>query len=177
MRTPGAARPSSSPRSSGARGRRPAARLYHKLFRLNDRQGELFFYMHEQMLARYDAELLSNDLARVEPFDPSAGPSRSPTGHDPIGLQGYGRARSEIARRRAAMPLLQSAGPRDRRGAGGGRAAAPDGGTSRSTATTSATRSRPRCRSFAISTQTATGGLHSIGMGSSPALDRAGRAL
>ena len=38
--------------------------------RLQDRQGELFFYMHQQMLARYDAELLSHELPRVAPFGP-----------------------------------------------------------------------------------------------------------
>jgi hypothetical protein len=37
---------------------------YRVLFRLNDRQGELFFYMHNQMLARYDAERLSNGRSR-----------------------------------------------------------------------------------------------------------------
>ena len=36
-----------------------AAEPYRALLRLNDRQGELFVYMHRQMLARYDAERLS----------------------------------------------------------------------------------------------------------------------
>jgi hypothetical protein len=36
--------------------------------RLQDRQGELFFYMHQQMLARYDAERLSHRLDPVKPF-------------------------------------------------------------------------------------------------------------
>ncbi len=67
--------------------------LYTMLFRLNDRQGELFFYMHEQMLARYDAELLSNELARVEPFEPADWKDPIAPGHDPIELQGYGRRR------------------------------------------------------------------------------------
>jgi Hemocyanin, copper containing domain/Hemocyanin, ig-like domain len=42
-----------------------SARAYGTLFRLNDRQGELFFYMHQQMLARYDTERLALDLAPV----------------------------------------------------------------------------------------------------------------
>jgi len=42
-----------------------SARAFATLFHLNDRHGELFFYMHEQMLARYDAERLSHDLPRV----------------------------------------------------------------------------------------------------------------
>eukprot|EP01120_Amphizonella_sp_Union-15-10_P009094 TRINITY_DN337_c0_g1_i1.p1 TRINITY_DN337_c0_g1~~TRINITY_DN337_c0_g1_i1.p1 ORF type:complete len:703 (-),score=142.60 TRINITY_DN337_c0_g1_i1:48-2156(-) len=33
-----------------------------------DRQGELFYFMHQQMLARYDAERLGAGLARVVPF-------------------------------------------------------------------------------------------------------------
>src|SRR5437588_2790836 len=34
-----------------------------------DRQGELFLYMHEQMIARYDAERLAVGLAPVVPLD------------------------------------------------------------------------------------------------------------
>nr|CAD7257557.1 unnamed protein product [Timema shepardi] len=34
-----------------------------------DRKGELFFYMHHQMVARFDAERLSNNLPMVEPLD------------------------------------------------------------------------------------------------------------
>jgi Hemocyanin, copper containing domain len=45
-----------------------SARAYGTLFRLNDRQGELFFYMHQQMLARYDTERLALDLAPVVPL-------------------------------------------------------------------------------------------------------------
>lgn len=41
-----------------------------------DRQGELFAYMHEQMLARYDFERLSRDLPRVQPYGPGYGWSR-----------------------------------------------------------------------------------------------------
>ena len=36
--------------------------------KLKDRQGELFFYMHEQMLARYDTERLAAGLDRVKPI-------------------------------------------------------------------------------------------------------------
>jgi hypothetical protein len=65
--------------------------VYTKLFRLNDRQGELFFYMHEQMLARYDSELLSHGLARVLPFGPDDWDDPIAAGHDPIEIQGFGR--------------------------------------------------------------------------------------
>src|SRR6266508_1468839 len=41
---------------------------YGTLLHLNDRQGELFFYMHQQMLARYDAERLAHDLDPVAPL-------------------------------------------------------------------------------------------------------------
>lgn len=34
-----------------------------------DRQGEMFFYMHQQMIARYDADRIASGLPRVEPFD------------------------------------------------------------------------------------------------------------
>jgi hypothetical protein len=50
--------------------RQLSAPAYRVLFRLNDRQGELFFYMHGQMLARYDAERLSHGLEPVKPFSP-----------------------------------------------------------------------------------------------------------
>ncbi|WP_041619446.1 hypothetical protein [Stanieria cyanosphaera] len=40
-----------------------------KGYTLGDRHGELFAYMHEQMLARYDAERLAVGLPRVEAFD------------------------------------------------------------------------------------------------------------
>lgn len=36
--------------------------------RLNDRHGELFFYMHQQMLARYDTERIAAGLARTAPL-------------------------------------------------------------------------------------------------------------
>lgn len=65
--------------------------LYRVLFRLNDRQGELFFYMHAQMLARYDAELLSNGLARVTPFDGQAWRQPIDEGHDPVGMPRFTR--------------------------------------------------------------------------------------
>ncbi|MEM9555940.1 MAG: tyrosinase family protein [Acidobacteriota bacterium] len=45
----------------------PAA--YGTLFRLNDRHGELFLYMHQQMLARYDAERRAVGLDPVVPLD------------------------------------------------------------------------------------------------------------
>jgi hypothetical protein len=37
-------------------------------FGVKDRKGELFFYMHHQLNARFDAERLSNNLPRVEPI-------------------------------------------------------------------------------------------------------------
>ena len=61
---------------------------YRTLFRLNDRQGELFVYMHCQMLARYDAERLSVGLARVASFGPPF-TSTPPDGYDPAPLPGY----------------------------------------------------------------------------------------
>lgn len=61
--------------------------LYPSVFRLNDRQGELFFYMHAQMLARYDAERHSHDLPPVVPFGPTAWSQPIPEGYDPGTLE------------------------------------------------------------------------------------------
>lgn len=36
-----------------------------------DRRGELFFYAHEQILARYNFERLANNLERTKPFGPN----------------------------------------------------------------------------------------------------------
>ena len=51
--------------------------------KIQDRQGELFFYMHEQMLARYDTERLAFGLARVVPIDDLN--AKMPEGYDPAG--------------------------------------------------------------------------------------------
>jgi tyrosinase len=54
-------------------------------FKVRPRHGELFYYMHEQMLARYDAERLAAGLPPVAPFedyDRDVG-----AGYDPGGLQ------------------------------------------------------------------------------------------
>lgn len=59
------------------------AAAYRVLFRLNDRQGELFLYMHNQMLARYDAERISVGKGRVEPFDRTAWTTTIADGYDP----------------------------------------------------------------------------------------------
>lgn len=40
-----------------------------KVVRYQDRHGEMFIYMHQQMLARYDAERLALGLPPVEPLD------------------------------------------------------------------------------------------------------------
>lgn len=46
-----------------------------------DRQGEIFFYMHEQMLARYDAERVALGHDRVQPLESYGDPVE--TGYDP----------------------------------------------------------------------------------------------
>jgi hypothetical protein len=68
--------------------RRLGRQAYQTLFRLNDRQGELFIYMHTQMLARYDAERLSCGLPPVAAFGPPYD-QRHPDGYDPSPLPGY----------------------------------------------------------------------------------------
>ncbi|HKR52562.1 MAG TPA: tyrosinase family protein, partial [Pseudonocardiaceae bacterium] len=64
-----------------ANGLQPLA--YRVLFRLNDRQGELFFYMHAQMLARYDAERLSLGMPQVTAFGPGQWSSPIPESYVP----------------------------------------------------------------------------------------------
>jgi tyrosinase len=49
--------------------------------KLNDRHGELFFYMHQQMLARYDTERLGVGLGKVVPLTSYTDPI--PEGYDP----------------------------------------------------------------------------------------------
>ena len=80
--------------------------LYRLLFKLNDRQGELFFYMHEQMLARYDAELLAAGLDRVEPFGPDAWDEAIAAGYDPEEDQQFGRREQDERLPREALDWL-----------------------------------------------------------------------
>lgn len=61
-------------------------------FPLGSRHGELFAYMHQQMLARYDAERLSAGVARVQaflaqPYTDKAFTAKIPQGYDPGDLQ------------------------------------------------------------------------------------------
>lgn len=50
-------------------------------YHIGNRHGELFAYLHHQMLARYDAERLAVGLARVEQFDRYGAPI--PQGYNP----------------------------------------------------------------------------------------------
>jgi hypothetical protein len=112
---PARARPARAPRGRAAEGGDPETRLawfredpyanehhqhWHVVYpfvgvpdvrgtnppQVRDRQGELFFYMHRQMLARYDAERLAAGLPRVEPFSDYRAEIRQ--GYD-SGLPGY----------------------------------------------------------------------------------------
>ncbi len=76
----------------------------YTLFRdLNDRQGEMFLYMHQQMLARYDAERLSLGMPSpvlLHPFD-----ANIPEGYDPGNvLEAFG-----FRKRDADMTMLAGA--------------------------------------------------------------------
>nr|CCA94916.1 hemocyanin subunit b [Euphrynichus bacillifer] len=46
----------------------PATWRAEVIGRPKDRKGELFYYMHQQMCARYDCERLSNNLPKMRPF-------------------------------------------------------------------------------------------------------------
>lgn len=48
-----------------------------------DRQGELFLYMHQQMLARYNTERISQGLSRVTAFPAEKFNEAIPEGYDP----------------------------------------------------------------------------------------------
>jgi hypothetical protein len=68
-----------------------------------DRQGEVFFYMHQQMLARYDAERVALGLPRVSPHADYLQPIA--TGYDPgpiLAQQGF--SRREAQRRMMDVP-------------------------------------------------------------------------
>ncbi|MEM7118678.1 MAG: tyrosinase family protein [Chloroflexota bacterium] len=56
--------------------------------RLKDRQGELFLYMHQQMLARYNTERIAAELDAVIPFPENDFSEPIVEGYDP-GLAGY----------------------------------------------------------------------------------------
>ncbi|NKL19299.1 MULTISPECIES: tyrosinase family protein [Rhizobium] len=58
------------------------------IYKVKERHGELFYYMHEQMLARYDVERVAAGLERVEPIKEYAGPLGA--GYDPGRLADYG---------------------------------------------------------------------------------------
>lgn len=61
--------------------------------RLKDRQGELFLYMHQQMLARYNTERIAAGLNCVIPFPQISFDEPIAEGYDP-GLNGRFRARA-----------------------------------------------------------------------------------
>jgi tyrosinase len=61
--------------------------------KIKDRQGELFFYMHQQMLARYDTERIAVGLDRVKPL--TSYNEKIPEAYD-SGLQGYSPRPSDL---------------------------------------------------------------------------------
>ncbi|MEZ4709191.1 MAG: hypothetical protein R3A44_18430 [Caldilineaceae bacterium] len=56
---------------------------------LKDREGELFLYMHQQMLARYNTERIAVNLPMIEPFPTCEFGEQIALGYDP-GLDEYG---------------------------------------------------------------------------------------
>jgi len=54
----------------------------HRMLRYQDRHGEMFIYMHQQMLARYDAERLSLGLAPVAPIRDEIADGALPEAYD-----------------------------------------------------------------------------------------------
>lgn len=89
----------------------------HKVLPLGSRHGELFAYMHEQMIARYDAERLALGLSRVEPYTAYA--DSIPQGYDPGNLKLWtGDDWTHFGARPAGAHLSDLTGPfHDRPGA------------------------------------------------------------
>ena len=65
-----------------------------------DRQGELFWYMHQQMLARYDTERIAVGLDRVEPLEDYRAPIAE--GYD-ANLPGFSNRRPDETLRDVAL--------------------------------------------------------------------------
>ena len=58
------------------------------IYKVKERHGELFYYMHEQMLARYDVERIAAELQKVSPITDYNAPLGH--GYDPGQLAQYG---------------------------------------------------------------------------------------
>lgn len=76
---------------------------------LGDRHGELFAYMHEQMIARYDAERLALGLGPVEPFERFR--EAIPQGYDPGGMAWWDGRRWVPFRARPAGATIRDLAP------------------------------------------------------------------
>ena len=77
---------------------------------IGDRHGELFPYMHQQMLARYDAERLAVGLPRVVPLDNYRTPI--PEGYDPGPLEIWNGSAWEKFRARPAGSSMGDLDPK-----------------------------------------------------------------
>ncbi|MCA1594195.1 MAG: hypothetical protein LC754_16525 [Acidobacteria bacterium] len=71
---------------------------------VKDRQGELFFYMHQQMIARYDTERMALGMATVKPLSDYR--KKIPEGYDP------GRP-TEYASRKPGLKMVDINRPDD----------------------------------------------------------------
>jgi tyrosinase len=60
------------------------------IYKVKERHGELFYYMHQQMLARYDTERVAAGLGKVTPIENYTAPLGA--GYDPGRLSDYGYA-------------------------------------------------------------------------------------
>lgn len=77
--------------------------------KLNDRHSELFLYMHQQMLARYDTERITLGMERVKPLDKYDAPIEE--GYNPgPGLTKSQQYRSRYSARKSGMRIKDQAG-------------------------------------------------------------------
>lgn len=80
--------------------------LTHKL---NDRHSELFLYMHQQMIARYDTERIALGMERVQPLEKYGEPLEE--GYDPgPGLTKSPQYRSRYSARKGGLRLKDEEG-------------------------------------------------------------------
>lgn len=81
------------------------------LFKVKERHGELFYYMHQQMLARYDAERIALGLQKVAPISDYTAPLGA--GYSPGRLSEYGFGTREND---SVMVALEGFSPTDLQG-------------------------------------------------------------
>ncbi|XP_035224697.1 hemocyanin B chain-like [Stegodyphus dumicola] len=82
----------------------PATWRSEVIGRIKDRKGEIFFYMHQQMCARYDCERLSNNMPQMVPFHNFDEPLEGYSPHLSSNINGLPYSSRNAGRRLADLP-------------------------------------------------------------------------